>query len=185
MLLQDSALLSAMANGSIHVYPFREEALQPSSIDLTLDNKLRVFSNIPGLIDLKEDNSEIMDLIEVGLDDFYDLQPGEFILASTVEAVSLNNEHAARVEGKSSLGRLGLLVHATAGFVDPGFYGTITLELSNLTRSPMRLYPGMPIAQFCVFQMAGPCKRPYDQGGKYSGQSGPTASQFHRNFLKM
>lgn len=172
-----------MATGQICISPFDDSRVQASSVDLTLDNKFRVMTYKPELIDLKEDNSELMDLIEV--DDYLDLDPGEFVLASTSEVISLNNAHAARVEGKSSLGRLGLLVHATAGFIDPGFYGEVTLELANLMPATLRLYPGMPVAQLCVFQMAGPCEHPYGSRGttsKYSGQTGPTASQYHRNF---
>lgn len=184
MLLHDDGLLLAMYSGAIRVSPFEESRLQPSSIDLTLDSKFRVMTYKPDLIDLKEDNSELMELIEA---DSLDLAPGEFVLASTLESVSLNNQHAARVEGKSSLGRLGLLVHATAGFIDPGFYGQVTLELANLMPSPIRLYAGMPIAQIAVFQMAGPCSHPYGAEGtksKYAGQVGPTASRFHLNFTQ-
>lgn len=180
MLLHDAGLTAAMASGAININPYDSTRLQPSSIDLTLDFRFRVFAVLPELIDLKEDNSEIMELIEVAPDDFYDLMPGEFVLASTAETVALNNRHAARVEGKSSLGRLGLLVHATAGFIDPGFYGNVTLELCNLTQSTLRLYPGMPVAQLCVFEMQGPADSVYH--GKYSGQMGPTASRYHQNF---
>lgn len=184
MLLHDAGLTAAMASGAIQVSPYDERRLQPSSIDLTLDRWFRVMTGpAPDVIDVKEDNSDLMTLIEVGKEDWYDLFPNEFILASTAESVALNNQHAARVEGKSSLGRLGLLVHATAGFIDPGFYGNVTLELANLTQSAIRLYPGMPIAQIAVFQMAGPCARSYNSTGKYNGQMGPTASKYHLNFL--
>lgn len=185
MLLHDAGLRAAMASGAIGVSPYNESRLQPSSIDLTLDPNLRVFTSYPEVIDVKEDISEYMDLVQVQPDDFYDLHPKDFILACTAESVSLNNQHAARVEGKSSLGRLGLMVHATAGFIDPGFYGQVTLELANLLPYPIRLYPGMPIAQIAVFQMAGPCERVYGADGtrsKYSGQMGPTASKYHQNF---
>ena len=177
-----------MAAGAIRVSPFDESRLQPSSIDLTLDNKFRLLVNKPqpfDVIDVKEDNTEMMDLVEVGPDDHLDLWPRDFALATTAEVVSLNNAHAARVEGKSSLARLGLAVHITAGFIDPGFYGQVTLELANMTSVPIRLYPGMPVAQIAVFQMAGPCEQPYGTAGttsKYSGQTGPTASRYHLNF---
>lgn len=179
-----------MYSGAIRVSPFDESRLQPSSIDLTLDNKFRVLQNkLHGVdvIDVKDDNSELMELVEVGPDDYLDLYPRDFALASTVESVSLNNAHAARVEGKSSLGRLGLAVHITAGFIDPGFYGQVTLELANMTCLPIRLYPGMPIAQIAVFQMAGPVGHPYGTAGttsKYAGQVGPTASRYHLNFVR-
>jgi len=190
MLLHDAGLVEAMSSGAIHVSPYDERRLQPSSIDLTLDSKFRVLANKlhhVDVIDLKDDNTELMELVEVGPDDYLDLYPRDFALASTAESVSLNNQHAARVEGKSSLARLGLAVHITAGFIDPGFYGQVTLELANMTCLPIRLYPGMPIAQIAVFQMAGPCTHPYGTAGttgKYAGQAGPTASRFHLNFTQ-
>lgn len=184
MLLHDAGLTNAMATGAIQISPYDPKRLQASSIDLTLNSKFRVLPHhVNDLVDLKEDNSEMMDLWEA--DDHFDLNPGEFVLASTKEVISLNNQHAARVEGKSSLGRLGLLIHATAGFIDPGFYGDVTLELANLLPRTLRLYPGMPVAQLCVFQMAGPCEHPYGSqgtGSKYLGQDGPTASRYHLNF---
>lgn len=183
MLLHDEGLRAAMASDAIQITPYDAKRLQPSSIDLTLDHQFRVPSFTPLVIDPKEDNSDNMSLISLEEDEYLDLAPGSFILASTAEIVYLNLSHAARVEGKSSLGRLGLLVHATAGFIDPGFYGQVTLELFNLAPAPLRLYPGMPIAQLAVFQMAGECTTGYDVTGKYSGQTGPTASKYHLNFL--
>lgn len=177
-----------MWSGAIRISPFDEKRLQPSSVDLTLDSTFRVLHNKlhhVDVIDVKEDNTELMELVEVGPDDYLDLYPRDFALATTAEVVSLNNAHAARVEGKSSLARLGLAVHITAGFIDPGFYGQVTLELANMTCLPIRLYPNMPVAQIAVFQMAGPAAHPYGAQGttsKYSGQVGPTASRYHLNF---
>src|SRR4051794_5005072 len=133
-----------------------------------------------GIIDVKQDMEELTELVEIKEDDVFILHPGEFVLGSTAERVALPDDLVARLEGKSSLGRLGLLIHSTAGYIDPGFDGTITLELSNVARLPISIYPGMPIGQISFLQMTTPVERPYQ--GKYQGQRGPTASAYHREF---
>lgn len=179
MLLCDQALQTAIDKGSLIVSPYDEKRLQPSSIDVTLGSVFCVPQVHTGMIDPKEDNSETMERVVVPYDDYFTLQSHEFVLASTKEIIGLDDCHAARIEGKSSLGRLGLLIHATAGFIDPGFYGDVTLELFNLNSRPIKLYPGMPFAQICVFQMSGPAIQPYV--GKYQNQQGPQQSRYHLN----
>lgn len=180
MLLNDVALLKAVADGRIGFEPFDLSRLQPSSIDMTLGNQFSVldYEKVHGLLDLREDNSTW--LKDITVDEYLDLGPGEFALATTAEVLVLPNDLAARVEGKSSLGRLGLMVHITAGFIDPGFHGEVTLELVNLLPCPIRIYPGMPVAQLAVFEMIGDAAQPYQ--GKYQGQEGPVQSRFHQNF---
>lgn len=180
MILSDVDLLDAIADGSLVIDPFDESRLQPSSIDLTMDSRVKVLLGSPRseMVDPREDNSDLMQ--SVVLDEAFDLQPGTFALASTAEVVKISNRHVGRVEGKSSLARLGLLVHATAGYIDPGFHGQITLELSNLLPMAIKLYAGMPIAQLAVMQMTSPARHPY--AGKYQGQSGPQQSRYHLNF---
>jgi dCTP deaminase len=182
MLLHDSALRQAIADGELVIDPFDHRRLQPSSIDLTLDQRFAVLRPEAEVLDVKQDNRSLMDHVDVLPSGYFDLHPGDFVLAATREVVAFSESLAGRVEGKSSLGRLGLLVHSTAGFVDPGFRGQITLELSNMTSVPIRLYPDMPVAQICVFQMAGVADVSYAQIGKYAGQMGPTPSMYHLNF---
>lgn len=183
MLLSDRGLRAAVAAGELAIEPFDPSRIQPCSIDLTLDHRFRVFRNHRrAFIDPKVDMRDMTELVEIGDEQPFMLHPDEFVLAATAEVVTLGDAVAARVEGKSSLGRLGLLVHATAGFIDAGFSGQVTLELANLTPLPIALYPGMPIGQLCVFQMDQPTERPYSLTGKYHGQTGPTASEYFRNF---
>lgn len=185
MLLHDDGLARAIETGDLIVDPYDPKRLQPSSIDLTLGNQFRHFEGTPPWIDPREDNTELMALHTVNQDchfSYFSLLPHEFVLAATVETVGLSDAMAGRVEGKSSLGRLGLMVHSTAGFIDPGFSGQITLELFNATNSTIRLYPGMPVAQICIFKMTGSARVPYNITGKYSGQTGPTPSRYHQNF---
>lgn len=179
MLLNDVALRKAIEDKVITFLPFNSNRVQPASIDMTLGPKFSVLRLHRGqIIDLHEDNSELMQEVEV--ETHLDLQPGEFALATTVELLGLPNNMTARVEGKSSLARLGLMVHITAGFIDPGFIGEVTLELVNLLPAPIRIYPGMPVAQLAVFELSGDASVPYR--GKYQGQSGPQQSKYHLNF---
>lgn len=186
MLLSDRDILAEIEAGRITLDPWDEAMLQPSSIDVRLDRFFRVFENhkYPD-IDPAADQSDLTRLVEPDGEDPFILHPGEFVLGSTYEAIGLPDDVAARVEGKSSLGRLGLLTHATAGFVDPGFQGHVTLELANVATLPIKLYPGMKIGQFCFFRLTSPSLHPYGSakyGSRYQGQRGPTPSRSFQNF---
>jgi dCTP deaminase len=162
--------------------------LQPSSIDVRLDRFFRVFQNSRYThIDPALQQDELTTPVEVAHEEPFVLHPGEFVLGSTLEVVTLPDDLASRLEGKSSLGRLGLITHATAGFIDPGFSGHITLELSNVANLPITLWPGMKIGQLCVFRLSSPAEHPYGSeryGSRYQGQRGPTPSRSHRNFTR-
>ena len=188
MLLSDRDILSELASGRVKVEPFEEKMVQPSSVDVRLDRFFRVFENHKyESIDPSIEQSELTREIAVGSDDFFILHPGEFVLASTYEVITLPDDIAGRLEGKSSLGRLGLLTHSTAGFIDPGFSGHITLELSNVANLPVKLFPGMKIGQLCLIKLSSPAEHPYGSalyGSRYQGQRGPTASKSWLNFHK-
>lgn len=187
MLLSDRDLADELKSGQLGIEPLDWDLLQPSSIDVRLDRLFRVFNNhLYTHIDPTERQDDLTTLVEVPEGQPFVLHPGEFVLASTLEVVTLGDALAARLEGKSSLGRLGLLVHSTAGFIDPGFSGHVTLELSNVATLPIRLWPGMKIGQLCVLLLSSPAERPYgsDGIGHYQGQRGPTASRSHVNFVK-
>lgn len=186
MLLSDRDILAEIEAGRVALDPYEASMIQPSSIDVRLDKFFRVFDNhkYPH-IDPAEDQSDLTREVEVGSDDAFILHPGEFVLGSTYEYVSLPDDIAARLEGKSSLGRLGLMTHSTAGFIDPGFEGHITLELANVATLPIKLYPGMKIGQLCFFRLTSAAENPYGSakyGSRYQGQRGPTASRSHANF---
>lgn len=186
MLLSDRDILAEVTEGRIALEPWDPAMLQPSSIDVRLDRFFRVFENhrYPH-IDPAEEQPELTRLIEVGDEEAFVLHPGEFVLGSTWEQVSLPATVAARLEGKSSLGRLGLLTHSTAGFIDPGFSGHVTLELSNMATLPVKLWPGMKIGQLCFFRLSSEAEHPYGSqkyGSRYQGQRGPTPSRSHLNF---
>ena len=187
MILSDRTIREAIAAGRIAVDPFDPAKVQPSSIDLTLDHRFRVFRNhTRAVIDVKQDMTDLTELIEIDPDGVFLLHPGEFVLGSTAERIGLPADLVGRIEGKSSLGRLGLLIHTTAGFVDAGFEGFLTLELSNVATLPITLYPGMKIGQISFLQMTSPADVPYGSGSlgsKYAGQQGPTPSQYWRNFV--
>jgi dCTP deaminase len=188
VLLSDRDILRRLDAGDIVLDPFDARLVQPASIDVRLDRYFRLFDNhrYPA-IDPAEQQPDLTHLVEVGGDEPFVLHPGEFVLASTVEEVTLASDLAARVEGKSSLGRLGLLTHATAGFVDPGFSGHVTLELSNVATLPIKLWPGMKIGQLCFFQLSSSALHPYGDGSRgshYQGQRGPTASRSWENFTR-
>ena len=186
MLLSDRDIHLAVANGDIALDPWEPAMVQPSSIDVRLDKFFRVFENhrYPS-IDPSVEQPELTRMIEVSDEEPFVLHPGEFVLGSTYEQVTLGSSVAARLEGKSSLGRLGLLTHSTAGFIDPGFAGHVTLELSTTATMPILLYPGMRIGQLCFFNLSSPAQAPYGSatlGSHYQGQRGPTASRSHLRF---
>jgi dCTP deaminase len=183
LILSDREIHAAIEKGTLVIDPFDENMVQPSSIDLHVDSEFRVFDNTRyPYIDVKQPMEDLTSLVEVKPDEPFILHPGEFVLGSTFEKVTLGTDIVARLEGKSSLGRLGLLIHSTAGFVDAGWSGHLTLELSNVANLPITIYPGMKIGQLCVFQMTSPAERPYGTTGKYQGQRGPTASKFYMDF---
>lgn len=187
MLLSDHDIAAEIASGAIGLDPYDPAMVQPASVDVRLDKYFRIFQNhrYPN-IDPAVEQPELTQLVETsGPDEPFILHPGEFVLASTYEVVTLPTHLAARLEGKSSLGRLGLLTHSTAGFVDPGFSGHVTLELSNVATLPIKLWPGMKIGQLCFFRLSSPAEAPYGSGGigsRYQGQVGPTPSRSFQNF---
>ena len=185
-VLSDRDIAVALASGRVRVEPYDETDLQPSSIDLHLDRSFRVFrNNRYPYIDVRTPQPDLTELLNVADDEPFILHPGEFVLGQTLEWVELPNDLVARLEGKSSLGRLGLLIHSTAGYVDPGWKGKLTLELSNVANLPIALYFGMKIGQISFFAMSSPVDRPYGSkglGSKYQGQSEPTASAYFEDF---
>jgi dCTP deaminase len=186
MILSDRSIREALAAGRIVVDPLDPELVQPSSIDVRLDRFFRVFRNhTAGVIDVKQDTRGMTELVEITDDGVFMLHPGEFVLGSTRERVALPDDLVGRVEGKSSLGRLGLLIHSTAGFIDAGFDGHVTLELANVASLPITLYPGMKIGQISFMTMTTAAEQPYGKGAagsKYQGQQGPTPSRYFENF---
>jgi dCTP deaminase len=186
VVLSDRDIRAEIAAGRIVIDPFTPEAIQPSSVDLHLDRRFRVFRNSRyPFIDVRADQPELTELVEISGDDPFILHPGEFVLGSTLERVELPNDLVARLEGKSSLGRLGLLIHSTAGYVDPGWEGNLTLELSNVANLPITLYDGMKIGQISFQRLSSPAEVAYGDariGSKYRGQRDPTASLYHRDF---
>ncbi|MDQ1721108.1 MAG: dCTP deaminase [Pseudonocardiales bacterium] len=188
MLLSDRDIRAEVQADRLRLQPWDPELVQPSSIDIRLDRYFRVFNNSQYThIDPAQQQDELTSLVEPAGDEPFVLHPGEFVLGSTLEVVTLPDDLASRLEGKSSLGRLGLITHATAGFIDPGFSGHITLELSNVANLPITLWPGMKIGQLCVFRLSSPAEHPYGSeryGSRYQGQRGPTPSRSHRNFTR-
>nr|WP_152909813.1 dCTP deaminase [Pseudactinotalea sp. HY160] len=185
-MLSDRDIRTEIAAGRIRLDPFEPEMVQPASVDVRLDRYFRLFDNHKySVIDPAAEQPELTRLVEVDPEESFTLHPGEFVLASTLEVVTLPDDLAARLEGKSSLGRLGLLTHSTAGFIDPGFSGHVTLELSNVATLPITLWPGMKIGQLCYFRLTSASELPYGAGAtgsRYLGQRGPTASRSHLNF---
>jgi dCTP deaminase len=185
VVLSDGAIARLLDEGRIGIDPYDAGLMQPSSVDVRVDRYFRVFRNSRyPYIDVREAQEELTELVEVD-DDPFILHPGEFVLGSTLERITLPDDLVARLEGKSSLGRLGLLIHSTAGFIDPGWDGHVTLELSNVANLPITIYPGMKIGQLSFMQLSEPAQRPYGSGGlgsKYQGQRGPTPSRYYRNF---
>ena len=186
MLLSDRDIRAEIATGRVAVEPFAESMVQPSSVDVRLDRFFRVFENHKySVIDPSIEQSELTREVIVEPNEHFILHPGEFVLASTYEIITLPDDIAGRLEGKSSLGRLGLLTHSTAGFIDPGFSGHITLELSNVANLPVKLFPGMKIGQLCLIKLSSPAEHPYGSAvyaSRYQGQRGPTASRSWINF---
>jgi dCTP deaminase len=188
VILSDRTLREQLAAGRIVIEPFDNSLIQPSSVDVRISNLFRVFRNhTAGVIDVKRDMTsltELIDMPEDGSEPFM-LHPGEFALGSTLERIALPDDLVARIEGKSSLGRLGLLIHSTAGFIDAGWDGHVTLELANVASLPITLYPGMKIGQVSFMHMTTPADKPYGKGAfgsKYQGQRGPTPSRYFENF---
>jgi dCTP deaminase len=186
VVLSDTTIARFLAEGRIEIDPYDESLLQPSSVDVRVDRLFRVFhNNRYPFIDVKVEQPELTELVEVDGDRPFVLHPGEFVLGSTLERVRLPGDLVARLDGKSSLGRLGLLIHSTAGFIDPGWDGHVTLELSNVAKLPITIYPEMKIGQISFMQMTEPAHTPYgagELGSKYKGQEGPTASRYFKNF---
>jgi len=187
MVLSDRSIKEELSRGRIIINPFDEGCLQPASVDVRLDRRLLVFCTrrCPSHIDVRQNLESLNEVVEIEDDKPFFLQPSEFVLVSTLEDIGLPDDLVARLEGKSSLGRIGLLVHSTAGYVDPGWRGHLTLELSNVAKLPVTLYYGMKIAQISFLRLTTPVDRPYGTeglGSKYQGQTEPTASRFHRDF---
>ena len=186
MVLSDRTIRKEIDAGRIVVDPFDDELIQPSSIDVRVDSRYRVFHNQRHpYIDVRQPMEDLTELVEAEGEQPFILHPGEFVLGQTLERVTLPDDLVARLEGKSSLGRLGLLIHSTAGFVDSGFSGNLTLELSNVANLPITIYEGMPIGQISFMRMDGPVERPYGSAtntSKYQGQAEPTPSRFFENF---
>ena len=188
MVLSDRTIREEIDSGRIVIDPFEASNVQPSSVDVRVDRQFRVFHNARyPFIDVRQPMDGLTELVEVSDEEPFILHPGEFVLGQTLERVTLPDDLVARLEGKSSLGRLGLLIHSTAGFVDSGFSGNLTLELSNVANLPITIYYGMPIGQISFMRMDGPVERPYgsgEAGSKYQGQAEPTPSRFYLNFNK-
>ena len=186
MVLSDATIARLLAEGRIEIDPYDDTLLQPSSVDVRVDRFFRVFhNNRYPFIDVKVEQSELTELVEVEEEQPFVLHPGEFVLGSTLERIRLPDDLVARLEGKSSLGRLGLLIHSTAGFIDPGWDGHVTLELSNVANLPITIYFGMKIGQLSFMQLSEPAETPFGAGGlgsKYQGQKGPTPSRYWKNF---
>jgi dCTP deaminase len=189
VLLSDRDLRAELDAGRLGIDPFDPNMVQPSSVDVRLDRFFRVFDNSKYThIDPAQQQDELTSLVETAGEDPFVLHPGEFVLGSTFEAVSLPDDLAGRLEGKSSLGRLGLLTHSTAGFIDPGFSGHITLELSNVANLPITLWPGMKIGQLCLMKLTSAAEFPYgstEAGSRYQGQRGPTQSRAYLKFQRV
>jgi dCTP deaminase len=183
LILSDRDIRKQIDAGRLVIEPFDPNMIQPSSVDLRVDRTFRIFANTRyPYIDVRQPMEDLTEVVEVKDEEAFILHPGEFVLGSTLERVTLPDDLVARIEGKSSLGRLGLLIHSTAGFVDAGWSGHLTLELSNVANLPITIYPGMKIGQLCLFEMTSPAERPYGDRGKYQGQRGPTPSRFYEDF---
>ena len=186
MILSDRSIKEAVKKRDIVITPFHEEAVQPASVDVCLDDSFLMFRNFTRpFLDVKKSADDLYEKVVATAEKPFILHPGEFVLGSTQEIIEISSSMSARIEGKSSLGRLGLLIHSTAGFIDPGFKGTVTLELSNISKLPITLYPGMKIAQLSFSPLSSPSERPYGSSGlqsKYQSNRGPQPSKFHENF---
>jgi dCTP deaminase len=188
MVLSDRSIRAEIEIGRLVFDPYDPALVQPSSVDVRVDRHFRVFHNSRyPYIDVRQSMQDLTELVTIGDDEPFVLHPGEFVLGQTLERVSLPDDIVARLEGKSSLGRMGLLIHSTAGFIDPGWEGNLTLELSNVANLPITIYHGMPIGQISFMRMDVPVERPYgtdEAGSKYQGQAEPTPSRFYLNFKR-
>ena len=186
MVLNDRDIRAEIERGRVIIDPLKQEDIQPASVDVHLGGKILVFRNSRRpYIDIREDVSDLTEMVDIRDDAPFVLHPGEFVLGSTIEEIGLPDDLVARLEGKSSLGRIGLLIHSTAGYVDPGWRGRLTLELSNVNNLPITLFSGMPIGQVSFSKLTGPAERPYGSaklGSKYQGQAEPTPSRAYRDF---
>ena len=187
MVLSDRSIKEEIAKGRLIIQPVSDDDIQPASVDVHLDRKLIVFRKRDGAdcIDVKRDHRDLSDIVELEEDTPFFVEPGEFVLASTLEDIALPDDIVGRLEGKSSLARIGLLMHSTAGYVDPGWQGHLTMQLTNVSRFPISLYHGMKIGQLSLLRLTTPAERLYGDAGlgsKYQGQVDPTASRFHRDF---
>jgi dCTP deaminase len=186
VVLSDRTIRRLLEAGRIGIDPYDASLLQPSSVDVRVDRYFRVFRNSRyPFIDVKTNQEDLTEIVEVTEDEAFILHPGEFVLGSTLERITLPEDVVGRLDGKSSLGRLGLLIHSTAGFIDPGWDGHVTLELSNVANLPITIYPGMTSGQLSFVQLTEPAERPYGSegiGSKYQGQRGPTPSRYWQNF---
>jgi dCTP deaminase len=188
VVLSDRTIRRLLSEGRIEIDPLDEALIQPSSVDVRVDRFFRVFHNARyPFIDVKQPQEDLTELVEIADENAFILHPGEFVLGSTLERIRLPDDLVARLEGKSSLGRLGLLIHSTAGFIDPGWDGHVTLELSNVANLPITIYYGMKIGQLSFVQLSEPAETPYGAdglGSKYQGQKGPTPSRYWKNFAE-
>lgn len=188
MILSDRSIREEIEKGNIVLSPFKPECVQPSSVDVHLSNKFLVFNKVQHTaIDVREKQNNLMNEVNVKDNEPFILHPGEFVLGSTVENVKMPNHIAGRIEGKSSLGRLGLLIHSTAGYIDPGFEGNLTLELSNVSPLPIKLFADMKIGQVSFIKMSSEVENPYGSEklkSKYQGNTGPEQSKYYENFEK-
>jgi len=186
MVLSDRDIKQGLKSGKIIIDPLDPADIQPSSVDLHLESRFQVFHNSRyAFIDVRKSMDDLMDLVEIGDNQPFILHPGEFVLGGTVENITLADDIVARLEGKSSLGRLGLLIHSTAGYVDPGWQGRLTLELSNVANLPITLYKDMKIGQISFLRLSSPAENPYGSkavGSRYRGQDGPTPSRFYQDY---
>jgi len=189
MVLSDRTIKDEMARGRIIIEPLIPGCIQPASVDLHLDKKLLVFKpeRHPAYIDVRRSLDHLNEVVELDEDNAFFLNPGEFVLVSTLESITLPDDVVGRLEGKSSLGRIGLLIHSTAGYVDPGWQGHLTIELSNIAKLPITLYYKMKIGQISFLRLTSPVDRLYgaaELGSKYQGQTEPTASKYYEDIVK-
>jgi dCTP deaminase len=189
MVLSDRTIKDEIAKGRIVIEPLNPDCIQPASIDLHLDKKLLAFKpqRLPTYIDVRRNLDHLNELVELDEDDAFFLNPGEFVLVSTLESITLPDDIVGRLEGKSSLGRIGLLIHSTAGYVDPGWQGHLTIELSNVAKLPITLYYKMKIGQISFLRLTTPADRLYgaaELGSKYQGQTEPTASKCYEDIVR-
>ena len=188
MVLSDKSIRELIGSGRLVIKPFEESLIQPSSYNIRLANSFRFFRNIKqAYLDVRQPVGDFMETVKMADDEPIIIHPREFILGETLEYFEIPRDLVGRLEGKSSLGRIGIIIHSTAGYVDPGFKGTLTLEISNLANIPIALYPKMKIAQMSFHFLSTPAENPYGSaklGSKYQGQRGPTESKLFREFVR-